>query len=80
MLTTYIQSALEHAHYEILEDQSYYGEIPGIQGVYANEATLEECRHELQQVLEDWMLFSLSRNLPIPPIAGVHLSVKEVSI
>ena len=29
MLTTYIQAAMRHAHYEILEDNTYYGEIPG---------------------------------------------------
>ncbi|MEN9230097.1 MAG: hypothetical protein Q6L68_04265 [Thermostichus sp. DG02_5_bins_236] len=77
MLTDYIQAALELAHYEILpEDQTYYGEIPGIQGVYANEPTLEACRKELQQALEDWLLFSLSRGLPIPVIEGLDLNVK----
>lgn len=35
MLTDYIQAAMHKAHYEILEDdRSYYGEIPGFQGVW----------------------------------------------
>jgi len=50
---------------EILaEDGSYYGEIPGFDGVYANSATLEACREELREVLEEWILFRVSRNLP----------------
>ncbi len=35
MLTTYIQSAMKHAKYEILDDQTFYGAIVGFQGVYA---------------------------------------------
>lgn len=52
MLTTYIQAAMRRAVYEILTDNEYYGEIPGFQGVYASAETLEECREQLQQVLE----------------------------
>ncbi len=54
MLTEYIRAAMRLAHYEILEDDgSFYGEIPGIPGVYANATTLEACRDELQEVLEE---------------------------
>jgi len=57
MLTEYIQAALKKARYEILsDDSSFYGEIPGFSGVYANAGTLEECRSELREVLEDWIL------------------------
>ncbi len=59
MLTDYIQSAMHLAQYEILEDGTYYGEIPGFQGVWADEKTLEECREELQSTLEDWILLGL---------------------
>ncbi len=54
MLTDYIQAAMRRAKYEILEDNgTFYGEIPGFQGVWSNAATLEDCRRELQEVLED---------------------------
>jgi predicted RNase H-like HicB family nuclease len=57
MLTNYIRSALHHARYEILPaDGSFYGEIPGFDGVYANAETLEACREELEEVLEEWIL------------------------
>ena len=62
MLTKYIQAAMNHAQYEILEDKTFYGSIPGFQGVWANETALEACRQELQEVLEDWILLSVSLN------------------
>jgi predicted RNase H-like HicB family nuclease len=67
MLTSYLNAALQKAKYEILEDdKSFYGEIPGFAGVYANAASLEQCRTELVEVLEEWVLFRVSRNLPLP--------------
>lgn len=59
LLTNYIQSAMRHARYEILPEGTYYGEIPGFQGVYANEPTLEACREALQEALEGWILLGL---------------------
>lgn len=80
MLLEYVQAALGHAKYEILaDDGTYYGEIPECNGVYANARTLEECRRELQEVLEEWILFRVSRQLPLPAIDGIDLSVKEVA-
>lgn len=60
MLTKYIQAAMKRAQYEILEDKSYYGSIVGFEGVWANEPTLEACRQELQEALEDWILVGVS--------------------
>ncbi len=80
MLTEYLAAAMRHAHYEILKDDgTYYGEISECRGVYANARTLEECRDELASVLEDWVLFSVHKNLPLPKIDGLELTVaKEV--
>ncbi|HQO36703.1 MAG TPA: type II toxin-antitoxin system HicB family antitoxin [bacterium] len=67
MLTQYLHAAMHRAVYEILSDDgSFYGEIPGFNGVYANASTLEACREELNEVLEEWILFRISRNLPLP--------------
>jgi len=69
MLLEYIQAGLRHAKYEILRDDgTYYREIPECNGVYGNADTLEECREQLQAVLEDWVLLRVHRNLPIPAI------------
>ncbi len=78
MLIKYIQKAMEHARYEILpDDGSFYGEIPDCHGVYANAKTLEECRNELEEVLEEWILFRIYKNLPIPEIDGLEIKIRE---
>jgi predicted RNase H-like HicB family nuclease len=80
MLLEYIDAALRHARYEILKDDgTYYGEIPECNGVYANAATLEACREELREVLEEWVLFRVHRHLSLPVIDGIELTIKEVA-
>ncbi len=80
MLTKYLRAALHQARYEILtDDQSFYGEIPGFGGVYSNAATLETCREELAEVLEEWILFRISKNLSLPVVDGIELAIKEVA-
>lgn len=54
------------AKYKLLEDGSYFGEIPDIKGVWANANSLENCRKELQEVLEDWLLLKVNRGECIP--------------
>lgn len=76
MLTQHIQAAMRRAKYEKFEDGTYYGEIPGFEGVYANEPTLEETREQLQSVLEGWLLLSFDRHLPVPVVDGIDLTVK----
>ena len=67
MLTNYIRAAMRRAKYEILlDDGTFYGEIPGFGGIYANANTVESCRGEIEEVLEGWILFRVSRKLPLP--------------
>ncbi len=77
MLTKYIQAAMRQAAYEILPDGAFYGEIPGLPGVYANAATLEACREELQEVLEGWIIVGLRLGHSLPVVDGLELTVKE---
>ncbi|MEA2693345.1 MAG: hypothetical protein QOJ16_2732 [Acidobacteriota bacterium] len=50
---------MERAHYEMIEDEEpYYGEIPGLEGLWATGPTLEGCRRNLMEALEDWVFFS----------------------
>ena len=80
MLTKYLQAALHHASYEILSDDgSFYGEIPICNGVFANATTLEACREQLLEVLEEWILLRIYKNLPLPVIDGIEITVKEVA-
>ena len=78
MLTNYIQAAMRKAHYEILPDgEGYFGSIPDLQGVWSNADTLEACREELREALEEWILIGLKMRHPIPQIDGIELNVKE---
>ena len=80
MLSQYIQAAMRQAKYEILSDDgSFYGEIPDFQGVYVNAETLENCREELAEVLEEWIFLHLSDNTPLPIVNGLKLSAEKVS-
>ena len=80
MITSYIRAAMGRARYEILpDDGSYYGEIPGFDGVYANGSTLEGCRDELEDVLEEWILVRVSRHLALPVVDGLELRVGKVA-
>ena len=78
MLSRYLQAALRRARYEYLaEEGSYFAEVPGLDGVWAKGATLEACREELSEVIEEWILLSVSRKLPVPELDGVTLRVPE---
>jgi predicted RNase H-like HicB family nuclease len=73
MLTQFIQAAMRRATYELLQDQSFYGEIPGFAGVYANASTLEACRELLQEVLEGWIVLGLRLGHTMPEVDGIRL-------
>lgn len=78
MIREYIDTAMTKATFEVLpDDGSWYGEIPGFQGVYSNAATLEECRKVLEEVLEVWLLFRISRQLDTPVVDGLDLQIRE---
>ena len=71
---------MRRAHYEMIDDpKPFFGSIPECQGVWANAETLEACRSELESAMEDWLLFRLSRQLPVPVIDEIDLSVREVA-
>ena len=76
MLTSYINAAMHEATYEILADGTFYGEIPGFQGVWADASTLEDCRTELQEVLEGWIVLGLQMGHKLPVIDGIKLAVE----
>jgi predicted RNase H-like HicB family nuclease len=59
MLSEFIAKKLKQAQYKILKDGSYFGEVPGMRGVWANARSLEGCREELKEVLEDWLLLKI---------------------
>jgi predicted RNase H-like HicB family nuclease len=72
MITEYINAALQRAKFEIIDDERpYYGEVPELEGVWATGKTLEECRQNLAEVIDGWLVVRLRKGLPIPPL-GKH--------
>jgi hypothetical protein len=51
-------------------------ESPGFQGVYVNADTLEACRDELLEGLEDWILLGIHLHHPLPTVDGLDINVK----
>ncbi len=82
MLIEYIQAALARAKYELIrDDEPFYGEVPGLKGVWATGKTLEECRKRLAEVIEGWIIIRLRRGLPIPPLGRYRINApKELSV
>ncbi len=79
MLTEYIEEALRRARYELIDDdEPYYGEVSELKGVWANGKTLEECRENLKEVIEGWILISLKKDLPVPSLGTRE--IKELKI
>ena len=76
MLTDYIAQKLTQARYKILEDGTYFGEIPGLQGVWASEKTLEKCREVLREVLEEWLILKLRDGDKIPDFPRIKARQK----
>lgn len=77
MLTEYVAAALRHAHYELMEDGEFFAAVDVLPGVWASGPTLEGCREELREVIEDWLLVGLRQGEVIPPIDGVSLEVRR---
>jgi predicted RNase H-like HicB family nuclease len=77
MITEFILTKLKIAKYKILNDGSYFGMIPGVSGVWANSKTLEGCRKELQEVLEDWLVLQLRDRQEISGLKTKSLKIKS---
>jgi predicted RNase H-like HicB family nuclease len=79
MITKYIDEALERARYEVLEDGSFCATVPGLRGVVALGGGVEECRRELAEIVEEWVLVRVARGLGVPRLGGVVIKVRRAS-
>ncbi len=74
MLTEYINEALKRAHYEKIDDESpFYAEVEELQGVWATGKSLEECRKNLKDVIEGWILLSIKKEIKIPKLGKYRI-------
>ena len=74
MFAEYIQAALEKAEYEVIDNpEPFYAHVPGLVGVWATGKTVEDCRKELIEVIEEWIVAKLQWGQPIPPMGGLTI-------
>jgi predicted RNase H-like HicB family nuclease len=65
------------AKYEWMsEDEAYFATVEGLPGLWASAPTIEECRNELLENLEEWLLFRIRHQMPVPPKGGMDLNLR----
>jgi len=82
MLMEYIEEALKRARYEIIQDdEPYYGEVTELPGVWATGKFLEECRENLRDVIDGWILVRIQKGLAIPRLGERQVQLpKEMEV
>jgi predicted RNase H-like HicB family nuclease len=75
MFAEYIQAALKHAEYVVLEDGTYMATVDCLRGVIAIGDTIEDCRQDLIEVIEGWVALRLRMGDTIPPVDGITIDV-----
>lgn len=79
MIARYIDKALRRARYAEADPGVYCATVPGLRGVLATGSTLEGCRDQLAEVIEEWVLVRVARGLTVPSLGGVTVAVKKAS-
>jgi predicted RNase H-like HicB family nuclease len=79
VILKYIDKALRRARYTQPDPGVFCATVQGLRGVIATASTLETCRDQLAETIEEWVLVRVARGLSVPPISGVTVSVKKAS-
>ena len=79
MISKYIAEALHRAQYRIVDDGLFCATVPGLPGVIATGKTLEACRDQLVEVIEEWLLVRVAQGLKVPRIGTASVQVKRAS-
>ena len=80
MIFEYCQKAIEKAEYKKIEDGTWFAEIAGFDGVWANGESVEKCRKDLISVLEEWIILKLRDQDPIPVVDGLTVEIKKLAV
>jgi predicted RNase H-like HicB family nuclease len=65
--------------YKTFEDSTWFAEIDGFEGVWGNGDTVEDCRTDLLEALEEWVILKLQDGEQLPVVDGVAIKVPEVA-
>jgi predicted RNase H-like HicB family nuclease len=79
MITRFLDRALRRAQYRQVDAGTFCATVTGLRGVIATGPSLEACRDQLAEVVEEWVLVRIARGLRIPVLDGVTIEVKKAS-
>jgi predicted RNase H-like HicB family nuclease len=79
MITQYVDRALRKARYALLDNGSFCATVPGLRGVIATAPSVEACRDQLAEVVEEWVLVRVARGLQVPALGGLRVDVRKAS-
>jgi predicted RNase H-like HicB family nuclease len=77
VITKYIEQAVARARFERLEDGSLCATVPGLRGVIALGRNVKECRVQLAEVVEEWILVRVARGLDVPKLGRISVRVRR---
>ncbi len=76
LVERYRRLVMRQADTRKLDDGSYYAEIRGFEGVWADGENIHECLNALNEVLFDWLLLKIeAEDRDIPVVADIDLNV-----
>jgi predicted RNase H-like HicB family nuclease len=76
MITRYLDEAMRRARYTG-KAGAYSATVPGLRGVIAHARSLEACRNQLLEVIEEWVLVRIAHGLPIPRLGRATVRVQK---
>ena len=79
VISKYVIEALHRAKYRLVDGNTYCATVTGLPGVIAAGRTLESCRDQLAEVVEEWLLVRVAHGLPIPRLGTAEVQVKKAS-
>jgi predicted RNase H-like HicB family nuclease len=63
----------------LLDDGTFAATVSRLRGVIATGPTLEACRRDLAEVVEEWVLVRVARGLPVPALGKATVKVRRAS-
>jgi predicted RNase H-like HicB family nuclease len=79
MISRYLDEALHRARYVAIRGSGYAATVRGLRGVFAHARSLEACRAQLVEVVEQWVLVRVARGLPVPRLGKARIRVRRAS-
>lgn len=79
MIIQYVTTALERAHYRLVDDGTFAATVRGLRGVVATGTGLEACRRDLAEVVEEWVLIRVARGLVVPRLGKAMVTIRRAS-